>query len=122
MNAIIRDKKDPNIDNMQLIKKKYFLTEIDSQKMIEIEKLPYVKFYENFYSDTEGVNLEKFYHNHLIVELIGLKHIPLCETYEGFEMLNHFCSENWIKFLNDMLTFKLNPYISEYSLSNKSLF
>jgi hypothetical protein len=89
----------------------------------EIKKNAYICMVEEYgYTESNRYKVCAFKHNKLLLELIGRSGIKIGSPLNGFQVLKHIVSGNWITYLKEVIRFKLDPGRNGVSLSEESLY
>jgi hypothetical protein len=96
---------------------------IEKSNWGEIKKNAYICMVEEYgYTESNRYKVCAFKHNKLLLELIGRTRIKIGSPLDGFQVLKHITSGNWITYLKEVLRFRLDPTKNGVSLSEESLF
>jgi hypothetical protein len=88
----------------------------------EIKTNAYICMIEEYnYNDSTGYKARAFKHNKLLLELIGRVRIKIASPLEGFQVLKHISSRNWITYMKEVLRFRLDSTKNGVTLSEESL-
>lgn len=74
------------------------------------------------YTESNRYKVCAFKHNKLLLELIGRSRIKIGSPLDGFQVLKHIVSGNWINYLKEVIRFRLDPRGNGVSLSEESLY
>jgi hypothetical protein len=98
------------------------LSVIEKPNWLEIKTNAHIYMVEEYnFTESKRYKVCAFKHNKLLLELIGRVRIKIGTPLEGFQVLKHITSRNWITYMKEMLRFRLDSTGNGVVLSEESL-
>jgi hypothetical protein len=126
--AVLIEPNTMNEDPFRKYKKIYMNEKclIDRSLMKEIKKNAFICFTEEYNFSEYSFNCFQesglsYTHNKRLFDMIGGFGIRLNGMCEGFQILRHISSRDWVLYLKEVLQFRLNDNCNEVMLSENSL-
>ena len=88
------------------------LTDLPNALLKKFKRMPFQKFNETFIANC-GHHVNTFSHNKILQDMIDVKKIGLDGKFQGFNVLNHFKSSNWVLYIKLLLEFQTDHKVSE---------